>query len=457
MVLTLYNTETRQKQPFVPNDAHHVTMYVCGPTVYDYAHIGNARPVVVFDVLYRLLQQRYNTVRYVRNITDIDDKIIERAIQSNQEITTITQFFTNAYQEDMKALGAVSPTIEPKATDHLPQMINLIERLIAKGHAYVADKHVLYSTHSFDRYGFLSKREDADILEGARIEVAGYKQNPRDFVLWKPSIDNQPAFDSPWGQGRPGWHIECSAMIYAHLGATIDIHGGGQDLIFPHHENECAQSCAGYDVHRFVGTWLHNGFLTINGQKMSKSLGNFLTVRGLRDTLRGEVIRYVLLSAHYRQPLDWNDTAIHQATQNLNRLYQALGRYKEDVTGGVVDIKVVEALDDDINTPVSLNRLQQVALEMNKAVDRASWLPLAKTLKASATALGLMQQSPAQWFQGSCHDTSWIEAKIKQRALAKKAKDFATADSIRQDLLDQGIVLEDTSTGTTWKQVEGVS
>ncbi|MEX6723894.1 cysteine--tRNA ligase [Parapedomonas caeni] len=452
MSLHLYNTLTRAKDAFIPADPRRVTMYVCGPTVYTRAHIGNARPPVVFDVLFRLLRRTYGAdqVVYARNITDVEDKInkaaeaLDPALPINDRIKAVTGKYEAFYLDDMAALGVLPPTIDPHATDHIAQMITLIERLIAHGNAYAADGHVLFNVPSFDGYGALSRRNRDDMIAGARVEVAPYKRDPADFVLWKPSTADQPGWDSPWGRGRPGWHIECSAMIEAHLGRSIDIHGGGQDLIFPHHENEIAQSvCANHAP--LARYWLHNGFLSIDAEKMSKSLGNVLLVSEiLAAGVKGETVRLALLSAHYRQPLDWNDQLVEQSKRTLDRLYGLLRG--QDVTAAAeAPAAVVEALEDDLNTPLALAALARLA----DARDLAG-------LKAGATLLGLLQQDPDAWFQGGTGDSDLdadaIEARIAARAAAKQARDFKTADAIRDELKAAGVVLEDGPAGTVWRR-----
>lgn len=445
MALTLYNTLTRTKEEFVPADEKRVTMYVCGPTVYSRAHIGNARPPVVFDVLFRLLRRRYGAdhVVYARNITDVDDKINAASQAQGVPIKAITDKFEALYLEDMAALGVIQPTIDPHATAHIPQMIEMIQRLIEGGFAYEAEGHVLFHVPRYPEYGKLSNRNRDDMIAGARVEVAPYKRDPADFVLWKPSTDDLPGWESPWGRGRPGWHIECSAMINAHLGASIDIHGGGQDLIFPHHENEIAQSvCA--TGQRLARYWLHNGFLSIDAEKMSKSIGNILLVSEILESgVPGEVVRFALLSAHYRQPLDWNDALIDQSRRTLDRLYGLL-RGADVEAAPDAPASVVEALEDDLNTPLALAALAKLA----DARDLAG-------LKAGGALLGLLQQNAESWFTGTranaAIDAAAIEAKIAERQAAKKARDFAAADRIRDELKAAGVLLEDSPQGTTWK------
>jgi len=442
MSLVIYNTLSREKEPFAPIDAGHVRMYVCGPTVYDYVHIGNARPVVAFDVLYRLLKRRYPRVTYVRNITDIDDRIIVRAAENKEPIEALTARTGSAYQSDMRRLGALSPDHEPRATQYVAEMIALIGRLIERGHAYAAEGHVLFSVPSMPDYGRLSRRTRDELVAGARVEVAPYKKDPADFVLWKPSTNAQPGWASPWGRGRPGWHIECSAMSVSLLGETFDIHAGGIDLIFPHHENEIAQSRSAFG-HAIMATyWMHNGFVNVSGEKMSKSLGNFFTVHELLDQYPGDAIRLLLMTSHYRQPLDFTHEGLQQAKAMLDRWYGAL-RGKQVMPASVVPASVEEALSDDLNTPLAISAMHQLE-------DPAEVL-------AGAQALGLMQLDAEAWFRwtptGAGGPTeAEIEAAIAARAAARKAKDFAESDRIRDDLKAKGVVLEDGPKGTTWKR-----
>ncbi len=455
--LHLHNTLTRRKEAFAPLDPANVRMYVCGPTVYDRAHIGNARPVVVFDVLYRLLREAYGPehVSYVRNITDIDDKIITAAQANGELISELTRRTTEAFHADMGALQTLQPTHEPRATDYVAQMIALIERLIEKGHAYAAEGHVLFAVSTMENYGCLSRRDRGELVAGARVEVAPYKRDAADFVLWKPSEAGQPGWDSPWGRGRPGWHIECSAMSAELLGPSFDIHGGGQDLIFPHHENEIAQSTCGFGS-EFARYWMHNGYVIVNGEKMSKSLGNFFTVRDLLDEgWAGEAIRLVLLSAHYRQPLDFNREKLVDAKTQLDRLYQAL-RNSETVEAADTGPSegLMAALRDDLNTPEALADIHELAHALNKAGDASEAGRIKGELLASGWLLGLLQQDPEVWFKGGedAGEAEEIERLIADRLAARKRKDFAEADRIRDDLKARGIVLEDSSQGTTWKR-----
>ncbi|MBN9513368.1 MAG: cysteine--tRNA ligase [Alphaproteobacteria bacterium] len=442
MSLVIYNTLSREKEPFAPLDAANVRLYVCGPTVYDYVHIGNARPVVAFDVLYRLLKRHHPHVTYVRNITDIDDKIMTRASENKEPIEQLTERTAAAYQSDMARLGALPPDVEPRATQYVGEMIVLIERLIERGHAYAAEGHVLFSVPSMDDYGRLSRRSRDELIAGARVDVAPYKRDPADFVLWKPSTEAQAGWASPWGRGRPGWHIECSAMSAAHLGETFDIHAGGLDLIFPHHENEIAQSRSAFGHAIMAKYWMHNGFLNISGEKMSKSLGNFFTVHELLDQYPGEAIRLLLLSAHYRQPLDFTHEGLTQAKATLDRWYGAL-RGKE-LKSVPVPVSVEEALADDLNTPQAISAVHQ--------------LRDPSELKAGAGALGLLQQDAEAWFRwmpaaaASGPSDAEIEAAIAARQAARKARDFKESDRIRDDLKAKGVILEDGPKGTTWKR-----
>ena len=434
--IRLHDTMAREKRVFTPADADRVTMYVCGPTVYNRAHIGNARPAVVFDTLARLLRHVYgdHSLVYARNVTDVDDKIIEAARSEGVDPAAITGRYERHYVEDMGALGVQPPTIAPFATEHVPQMIAMIARLVGSGNAYEADGHVLFHVPSDPDYGALGRRDRDAMIAGARVEVAAYKKDPADFVLWKPSSPETIGWDSPWGRGRPGWHIECSAMIEAHLGETIDIHGGGLDLIFPHHENEIAQSRCAHAGAPLARYWVHNGFLSMaDGEKMSKSLGNVVTVGELlAEGHKGEVLRLALLSAHYRQPLEWSSQLVVQSKATLDRLYRAAG----DGEDGDVDEGVLDALADDLNTPLALARLS--------AIDDGA------RLKASAALLGLIGESRSEWFQGGADDG--IDDLIAARAEAKKNRDFAEADRIRAELASQGILLEDTPAGTSWRR-----
>jgi len=443
MALVIHNTLSREKEPFVPIDPGHVRMYVCGPTVYDYVHIGNARPVVAFDTLYRLLKRLYPRVTYVRNITDIDDRIMVRAAENRETIEALTGRTSSAYQSDMRRLCALAPDFEPRATQYVREMVGIIERLIAKGHAYAAQGHVLFSVPSMADYGRLSRRSRDELVAGARVEVAPYKKDPADFVLWKPSTVDQPGWASPWGRGRPGWHIECSAMSAKHLGETFDIHAGGLDLIFPHHENEIAQSRSAFGHAIMAKYWMHNGFINVSGEKMSKSLGNFFTIHELLDQYPGEAIRLLLQSAHYRQPLDFTHEGLTQSKAILDRWYGAL-RGKNTKPAGAVPPSVEEALSDDINTPAAIGAIHQLVDDPAR-------------LLAGANALGLLQHDAEAWFRWTPAGTGGpteaeIEAAIAARQAARKARDFKQSDRIRDELKAKGVVLEDGPKGTTWKR-----
>ena len=459
MALSLYNTLTRRKELFEPIDRAKIGMYVCGPTVYGLAHIGNARPIVVFDVLYRLLRRIYGegAVTYVRNITDVDDKINAAAKSSGEPIASITARTTEAFHADIAELNALPPDVEPRATEHIAEMIEMIEALITSEHAYAADGHVLFHVPSFPEYGKLSHRDRDEMISGARIEVAPYKRDPADFVLWKPSDLSLPGWNSPWGRGRPGWHIECSAMSRKHLGTTLDIHGGGSDLIFPHHENEVAQSECSCPGHPFARYWMHNGFLSVNGEKMSKSLGNFISIRQALGRAPGEVLRLMMLSTHYRHPLNWTESGLKQAQTRLDRLYRLLQKSGARVPDGNavgLDDGFVGALQDDLNTPLAQAELERQADELMSADARGREQKRVRLL-ASAGILGILQQDPEAWFKGgeTAEDVSHIEAKIERRLEARQAKDFALADNIRESLAESGIILEDRPDGTTdWRR-----
>jgi len=459
MSLTLYNTLSRRKEEFVPIDPDRVTMYVCGPTVYSYAHIGNARPAVVFDVLVRLLRHQWPNVVFARNITDIDDKINAADAEQGVDIGEITSGFEKIYLDDMASLGVAPPDIEPHATDHIPEMIAMMEKLIEDGHAYAAEGHVLFNVPSYPEYGQLSKRDQEELLAGARVEVAPYKKDPSDFVLWKPSTPDLPGWDSPWGRGRPGWHLECSCMIEKHLGRTIDIHGGGVDLVFPHHENEIAQSTCAHGGDTFVRYWMHNGFVNVDKEKMSKSIGNVLLVHDLLDQAPGEAIRLALLNAHYRQPLDWTDDGLAQAKARLDRLYRALGSLEgvDPAPDAGPNAAFLVALNDDLNTPKALASLFDLARQANTATDDAEKSRIKGELVASAGLMGLLQQDPESWFAGETSgddgpDAERIERLIEARQNAKAAKYYAEADRIRDELAAANIVLEDGPAGTTWRR-----
>jgi cysteinyl-tRNA synthetase len=420
-------------------------MYVCGPTVYDLPHLGNVRAMVVFDVLARLLRATFPLVTYVRNITDVDDKINARAAESGESIASVTARTTADYHADMLAIGNLPPDVEPRATAHIADMILLIEKLIAGGHAYAANGHVLFAVASFSQYGALSGRSPDDLLAGARVEVAPYKRDPGDFVLWKPSPPELPGWDSPWGRGRPGWHIECSAMSWRYLGADFDIHGGGTDLIFPHHENERAQSFCAFPGSHFAKYWLHNGMLQVNGEKMSKSLGNFFTLRDVLKKAPAEAIRLLILRTHYRALLDFSDSGLAEARQEMDRFYRALDR-TPPVPGAAVPETVLAALSDDLNTPSAIAALRVLA---DGAM--AGDVQAASGLRAGGALLGLLQADPKAWFHGAGDEG--IEAAIAARLDARKTRNFARADAIRRELAERGIVLEDSAAGTTWRRV----
>jgi len=457
MSIRLYNTLTRRKDDLVPLDPDRVTMYVCGPTVYGRAHIGNFRPAVVFDVLQRLLRHQFGAdkVLFARNITDIDDKIIAGAAADGASIEAITERYTRFYREDGAALGVERPDFEPQATTSIPAMITMIDALVLRGSAYVAQGHVLFDVAGFAAYGALSRRPLDEMIAGARVEVAPYKRNAADFVLWKPSSEGQPGWDSPWGRGRPGWHIECSAMIAESLGTTIDIHGGGQDLQFPHHENELAQSVCAHDGAPLAQIWMHNGFLNMGGDaKMSKSLGNIVTVADLlAQGWHGEVLRLALLSAHYRQPLEWTTALLEESKAKLDRWYRVAGGGNDSAPVSVD--RVVASLSDDLNTPMAIADLSALA----KAGARDA-------LVASANLLGLLRHDPADWFRNAGqplrtdHEATGaaplspadIAAQLAARAAARAARNFAESDRIRDALLAAGIILEDGPGGTTWRR-----
>ena len=471
MPIVLYDTLTRRKREFQPIDEECVKVYVCGPTVYAPPHIGNARPSAVFDVLVRLLRRNYPKVKYVRNITDVDDKILAASLECGESPEAISQKYTDVYHEDMDALGIIRPDIEPKVTDNMDAIIAMITRLLDEGHAYEAEGHVLFDVTSYKSYGELSKRDREEMIAGARVEMAPYKRDPADFVLWKPSAREQVGWESAWGRGRPGWHIECSAMIREHLGETIDIHGGGNDLIFPHHENECAQSFCAHQK-PLSNYWMHNGFVEMDDDKMSKSVGNVLTVDKLLQKdpniktppelsgkERGEVVRYALLTAHYRSPLNWNRELQIQSRLNLNTLYNAAGRARRfddpaDVDMSLADKGVVEALEDDLNTPMALQALSRLAKEIRIMDDDSTRRRLGDVLVASGSLLGLLQVNVKEWFpilMLKAADPGFedeIKRAIKDRDIAREQEDYETADRIRNELAKKGVTLEDTPDGT---------
>jgi cysteinyl-tRNA synthetase len=464
LAIQFYNSLTRRKERFEPADPQRVTLYVCGPTVYNFAHIGNARPAVVFDVLARLLRGSYPHVVYARNITDLDDKINAAAAEQGVDISVISRKFTKIYHDDMSALGVSEPDIEPRATEHIAEMIAMIGQLIDLGHAYEKDGHVLFHVPSFADYGRLSGRNRREMIAGARVEVAPYKRDDADFVLWKPSTDQQPGWSSPWGLGRPGWHTECACMIERHLGRTIDIHGGGHDLLFPHHENEIAQARCVHDGEPLARFWLHNGFVNVDAQKMSKSIGNVLLVRDLLAEAPGEAIRFALLSAHYRKPLEWNDETLPRACRVLDRFYQALegapNRSSAHVDAddeGPPPSSVVDALEDDLNTPLAIAGLHELARGISACDERSGRIRLQGQLRAAGALLGLLQHSAEQWAiirHGVVDDADEIDELVKARNAARGRKDFAEADRVRDVLGERGIVLEDGPDGTQWRKAD---
>jgi cysteinyl-tRNA synthetase len=456
--LLLYNTLERKKQVFEPQDPNRVTLYACGPTVYNYAHIGNARPAIIFDLLFRLLSDLYPEVIYARNITDVDDKINASAAEQNVSIDVISSLYSDAYHKDMAALGVGLPSIEPRATGHIPQMIDMIQRLVESSHAYIAEGHVLFSIESFPDYGSLSGRDVGEMKAGARVEVADFKRHPGDFVLWKPSVDPQPGWDSPWGWGRPGWHLECSVMSEQHLGDTIDIHGGGQDLVFPHHENEIAQSVCAHGGKTFARYWMHNGFVTVNKRKMSKSLGNTLVVHDLLKHTAGEVLRYLLLSAHYRQPLDWSDETLTRIQRTVDRVYgvirDANAKFGPLQAADTPSNEFMSALLDDLNTPEALAEINNEARRLANADDAESARLSAGRLLAAGSLIGLFLQDPQTWLAGDTEgfDDALIDRLIDERTASRKQKNFARADEIRDQLQEMGISLEDVADGTRWRR-----
>jgi cysteinyl-tRNA synthetase len=471
--MQLYNSLTGRKETFEPADPRRPTMYVCGPTVYNHPHIGNARMAVVFDVLFRLLAHRFGAAVYARNITDIDDRIMAAAAAEGASTEAIARRYAAAYHEDMAALNVLPPTVEPCATGHVPEMVAMIERLIARGNAYLAEGHVLFHVPSFPAYGALSRRSREEMIEGARVEVAPYKRDAADFVLWKPSTDEQPGWASPWGRGRPGWHVECSTMVEAHLGITIDIHGGGVDLKFPHHENEIAQSACAHDGAPLARFWLHNGFLDVEREKMSKSLGNVVLVRDLLREAPGEAIRYALLAAHYRKPLEWSAAGLARAKHALDRLYLTLSELPgpdEPIAGPGMESgrprqlgvtteaplpeALVAALEDDLNTPKAFAELFALSRAANASADEDERRALKAQLLSAGRMLGLLQQDPEVWLKttGKAEiDAAEVERLIELRAAARKAKDFEEADRIRDQLAAEGVILEDQPDRTRWR------
>ncbi len=456
MPLTIYDSMARDKRVFEPADPKRVTLYVCGPTVYSYAHIGNARSAVAFDLLFRVLRARYGAahVVYARNITDIDDKIIKAAQETGEPIEAVTRKFADIYRADMGALGVLAPTLEPEATGHIAAMVAMMEKLIAEGAAYAAEGHVLFSVDAYADYGKLSGADRDEMIAGARVEVAPYKKSPADFVLWKPSKEGEPGWDSPWGRGRPGWHLECSVMIESEFGDTVDIHGGGQDLRFPHHENEIAQSACAHDGAPLARYWMHNGFLRMGSDKMSKSLGNVVLAHELLQDWHGEVIRWALLSAHYRQPLEWTEELLKQSKKQLDRFYRVLDEIPFTDKTGEAASSVMLALEDDLNTPEAYAGLHELRDIASQTDGEAKARAIAR-LRDAGRLMGFFNEDPAAWFQAASGDgptAAEIEALIAERAAARKAKDFARSDRIRDDLAARGVVLEDGPQGVTWRR-----
>ena len=458
MALEIYNSLTRRKEVFVPADAARVTLYACGPTVYNPPHIGNARAAVVYDLLYRVLQRHYSNVVYARNITDVDDKINAAAAKEGVEIGVITARFTAVYHADVEALGVLPPPLEPRATDHIDAIIAMIEILLNNTHAYTAAGHVLFNVPSFAAYGALSGHSQDELIAGARVDVAPYKKNPADFVLWKPSPPELPGWDSPWGRGRPGWHMECSAMIEHHLGRTIDIHGGGNDLKFPHHENEIAQSACAHDGAPLARYWMHNGFVQMDSTKMSKSLGNVLLVRELLDKHAGETLRMALIAAKYREPLNWNDDLVAQAKAQLDRMYGTLARL---VDINLCDDEIIAApaftaaMDDDLNTPKAVAALMETVTLANRSTDAAERRRCKAELLAGGRELGILQGDPVAWGKGVAVDgvtDAAIDALVAERVAARSAKDWQRADAVRDQLVALGIQIMDGANGTEWRR-----
>ena len=451
--LQIFNTLNSKKEVFIPIDKDHIKIYACGPTVYNFAHIGNARMAVVFDTFVRTLRVIYPKVTYVSNITDIDDKIIDAAKEQNVEISEITEKYTQIYNEDMSMLNVLEPDIQPKATEYIPEMIALIEDLIAKEFAYEKDNHVLFHVPAYSKYGELSNRNREEQIAGSRVEIAPFKKDPSDFVLWKPSDDSQPGWDSPWGFGRPGWHTECSAMSEKTLGLPFDIHGGGRDLIFPHHENEIAQSCCSTanidEPDSYAKYWMHNGFVTIEGEKMSKSLGNIILVRDLTNNYHGEAIRLALLSSHYRQGLDWNEKIIHQAKKLLTKIYQILDDLKDiqEIESESSNIKPIVTLMDDLNTPGLIAQLNKIVKEYNtnKNIDKKK---IKSKLLLIGSVLGIFEDKAFNKISDDLKER--VEVLINDRDIAKSQKNFELADKIRDELNELGIEIKDTSDGTSW-------
>ena len=458
--LKIHNSFSGKKEDFIPLDNNHIKIYACGPTVYNFAHIGNARMAVVFDTFVRLLRHTYPKVTYVSNITDIDDKIITAAREQKLPISEITTKYTQIYNSDMETLGVNKPDHQPKATEYIDEMVELIQTLISKGHAYENDGHVLFHVLSYKQYGSLSKRNRDEQIAGSRVEVAPYKKDAADFVLWKPSSDDQPGWDSPWGFGRPGWHTECSAMSEKTLGLPFDIHGGGRDLVFPHHENEIAQSCCASastdDPTSYAKYWMHNGFVTVEGEKMSKSLNNITLVKELTDNYQGEVLRLALLSSHYRQGLDWNEKIIYQAEKLLNKLYKILEENSELLSNDntKVDDEMLNAMSDDLNTPKAISVLNSLAKEY-PLLAGSQRINCINKIKSSGQLLGILHQDPKTWFsKDTSHmDVVLIEKLMAKRNEAKLSKNYVEADSIRQQLFSMGVEIFDSKDGSEWKPV----
>ena len=456
--IKIYNSFSGNKEVFVPINKEHVKIYVCGPTVYNYAHIGNARPAVVFDTFVRFLRSQFTKITHVSNITDIDDKIIAAALEKDLPISQITEKYTDIYNADLNTLGVHAPDFQPKATEFIPEMIELIQVLIDKGHAYEKEGHVLFHVLSFENYGCLSKRNRDEQIAGSRVEVAPFKKDAADFVLWKPSSDVQPGWDSPWGFGRPGWHLECSVMSEKTLGLPFDIHGGGRDLVFPHHENEIAQSCCASgiknDPSSYAKYWMHNGFVTVNGEKMSKSLNNITLIKDLTDSYKGEVIRLTLLSSHYRQGLDWNESIIHQSEKLLDKLYKILSDegINSAPTSSNFDEDILEALADDLNTPKVISVLNSLAKKYSQdsGINKKD---IAEKIKTSGNLIGILNEDPVRWFERDSKDLDieLIEDLMRQRDQAKSDKDYAKADSIRDELIGLGVEILDSQDGSSWK------
>ena len=456
--IKIFNTLSGKKEDFHPLDPGHIKIYACGPTVYNFAHIGNARMAVVFDTLVRVLRYKYPKVTYVSNITDIEDKIIDAANEQEVPIKTITEKYTNIYNEDMSQLSVNIPDIQPKATEYISEMINLIENLILKEHAYEKEGHVLFHVPSYKNYGMLSNRNRDEQIAGSRVEIAPFKKDPADFVLWKPSSDIQPGWDSPWGFGRPGWHTECSAMSEKTLGLPFDIHGGGRDLTFPHHENEIAQSCCSTaDINKpnsYANYWMHNGFVTINGEKMSKSLGNIILVKDLSNEYHGEVIRLALLSSHYRQGLDWNEKVLHQAKKLLDKLYRTLLDLESEDLVEIQDSDWINPLMDDLNTPGFIANINVLIKDYSSASEKQKGI-LKSKLILLGSLMGILQEDPKSWFEMNQSNKDFnkeeIDNLISERNEAKINKDYAKADMIRDELMNKGIEIMDSSSGTSWK------